>query len=197
MKKYKFLFIIIILSTLSFITYEKANANISNNKYQKIEWENLIPKSWNMEKVVKNAFRGIKVEQISEDEEFAGDNKKIDLAIKRLRKALDTAPVNNSMNGKYIKIAGYIAPLEYTENRKIKEFFLVPYFGGCIHSPPPPANQIIYVRSKNGIDFETMEGGAMLSGKLEIKSTAKKDMGVAGYFMQLDNIEVYKEEQNI
>lgn len=173
---------------------KKEEKSLIEDKYKKIEWEELIPKDWDAEKIIDKIFKGIKIEDISEDEEFSGDDKKIDKAIKELRKVLDNAPVKDSMNGKYIKIVGYIAPLEYTESRTIKEFFLVPYFGGCIHSPPPPANQIIYVKSKNGIDLDLMQETVIVSGKLEIKRVPKKDMGVAGYFMQLDNIEIYKDK---
>jgi uncharacterized protein len=44
------------------------------------------------------------------------------------------------LDGRLMKIAGYIVPAETTEDGKLKEFFLVPYFGACIHVPPPPPN---------------------------------------------------------
>ena len=53
---------------------------------------------------------------------------------------------NKSLNGKVVKIPGYLIPLHY-EAREIKEFMLVPYIGACIHVPPPPANQLVYVIS--------------------------------------------------
>ena len=53
---------------------------------------------------------------------------------------------NNSLNGKVVKIPGYLIPLHY-EAQEIKEFMLVPYIGACIHVPPPPANQLVYVIS--------------------------------------------------
>jgi hypothetical protein len=53
---------------------------------------------------------------------------------------------NKSLNGKVVKIPGYLIPLHY-EAQEIKEFMLVPYIGACIHVPPPPANQLVYVIS--------------------------------------------------
>lgn len=52
--------------------------------------------------------------------------------------------VTEKYNGETVRIPGYIVPLEY-DGSKIKQFLLVPYVGACIHVPPPPANQLIYV----------------------------------------------------
>ncbi len=59
------------------------------------------------------------------------------------------------LDGKPIRMPGYLLPLEF-DGRKVTEFLLVPYVGACIHTPPPPPNQIVHVRSKSG--FET-DGG--------------------------------------
>ena len=48
-------------------------------------------------------------------------------------------------NDKRVKLPGFVVPLEYSNKGKITEFLLVPYFGACIHYPPPPHNQIVYV----------------------------------------------------
>ena len=45
-------------------------------------------------------------------------------------------------NGKQVKLPGFVVPLEYSDKGRVKEFLLVPYFGACIHYPPPPPNQI-------------------------------------------------------
>ena len=59
------------------------------------------------------------------------------------------------LDGKPIRMPGYLLPLEF-DGRKVTEFLLVPYVGACIHTPPPPPNQIVHVRSESG--FET-DGG--------------------------------------
>ena len=50
------------------------------------------------------------------------------------------------LDGQFVKLPGFIVPLESDEGGLIDEFLLVPYFGACIHTPPPPPNQIVYVR---------------------------------------------------
>ena len=64
--------------------------------------------------------------------------------LKKLRQAWDNAPVNMQMVGQAVTLSGYVVPLEQNPDG-LTEFLLVPYYGACIHSPPPPANQIVHV----------------------------------------------------
>lgn len=59
------------------------------------------------------------------------------------------ALTNKELDGKVVRIPGYLLPLEFDEN-KVTEFFLVPYVGACIHTPPPPPNQIVHVSVEGG-----------------------------------------------
>jgi hypothetical protein len=49
------------------------------------------------------------------------------------------------LDGKFVKVPGFIVPLEDYEE-EAAEFLLVPYFGACVHTPPPPPNQLVYVK---------------------------------------------------
>ena len=62
---------------------------------------------------------------------------------------------NRQLDGQRIRMPGYLLPLEF-DGRKVSEFLLVPYVGACIHTPPPPPNQIVHVTAKNG--FEPGDG---------------------------------------
>ena len=64
-----------------------------------------------------------------------------------------TANVTGKFNGQTVRIPGYIVPLEF-DGAKIKQFLLVPYVGACIHVPPPPANQLIYVTSEKAHELK-------------------------------------------
>jgi hypothetical protein len=66
-----------------------------------------------------------------------------------------TQLANEELNGKPVRIPGYLLPLEFDGDR-VTEFFLVPYVGACIHTPPPPPNQIVHVRTDEGF---TTDGG--------------------------------------
>jgi len=50
-----------------------------------------------------------------------------------------------SVNGKRVRVPGYMVPLDDSA-RGVTEFILVPYYGACIHTPPPPPNQMVYVK---------------------------------------------------
>ncbi|PMO63700.1 hypothetical protein BCT04_15225 [Vibrio breoganii] len=71
-------------------------------------------------------------------------------------------------------IPGYVTPLEM-DGTKVTKFFLVPTAGACIHTPPPPANQIIYVEFDEGVEFESLATPVTISGQL-ISEIKKQDV---------------------
>lgn len=99
------------------------------------------------------------------------------------------------LNKKNIKIAGFIVPVETTEDWLITEFFLVPYFGACIHVPPPPPNQIIYVKYKKGLDTDTIADPFWVSGTLLIENV-NRDIAQSSYSLLAEQVEVYEEEES-
>jgi len=76
--------------------------------------------------------------------------------------------INDALNGQTVRMPGYLLPLE-TEGLAIREFLLVPFVGACIHVPPPPANQMVYVQLdqayENGSLFEAVWVEGVLSTK--------------------------------
>lgn len=52
---------------------------------------------------------------------------------------------NPAVDGRLVRIVGYVVPLE-RDRDGLRSLLLVPYFGACIHAPPPPANQVVYIR---------------------------------------------------
>lgn len=115
------------------------------------------------------------------------------------RKQFRTAVVEE-LNGQRVRIPGYLLPLEISETA-VNEFLLVPYFGACIHVPPPPLNQIVYVNiiQKGGYKVKTMYEPVWVSGQISVKSMVKDLFlvdGTAGidigYTLQASLIEPYK-----
>ena len=98
----------------------------------------------------------------------------------------------SEMQGKHIKLPGFIVPLDFDDNQVITEFFLVPYFGACLHLPPPPPNQIIYISHPDGIEVDALYDPFWLYGTLDtgiIENTTAK----SAYRMRLHHIEPYYE----
>ncbi len=75
------------------------------------------------------------------------------------------APVVNAYDGKLVKIPGFVVPLEGTDEL-VSEFLLVPYFGACIHVPPPPSNQIVYVKFEEGVAIDNIYDAIWVTGTL-------------------------------
>ena len=90
-----------------------------------------------------------------------------------------------------VKLPGFIVPLEMSKNGVIREFLLVPYFGACIHVPPPPPNQIVFVRMKQGISVNSIYDAQWITGRLKT-TIYESQMGSAAYVLDGDKAELYK-----
>ena len=148
--------------------------------YKDTNWDMLVPEDWNP----LRAFKGLNLGQLKDSDPRAIE------ALDRMREMWNSAPVQTSLNGARIRIAGFIVPLE-RQGDEIREFLLVPYFGACIHVPPPPANQIIYViPSKPLKDAQTMDA-FWVSGTLELAYANSPPWGASGYRMKGDIVVPY------
>ncbi len=96
--------------------------------------------------------------------------------------------LKTELDGKNVKIGGYVVPLDFTAT-KVTEFLLVPFVGACIHVPPPPANQIVYVKAKNGFTVKGEFDPVYVTGKMSAKITPT-GLAETGYTIQADTVEV-------
>ncbi len=98
----------------------------------------------------------------------------------------------SELNGSQIKIPGFVIPLEGDANT-VTEFLLVPYFGACIHVPPPPPNQIIYVKFPKGAPVQQLWDVIYLVGKISTESVST-ELATTAYVVEGDHIEAYVDE---
>ncbi len=99
--------------------------------------------------------------------------------------------IRPELNNTHVKIPGFVIPLE-SDADIIKEFLLVPYFGACIHVPPPPINQIIYVEFEKGAPVQELWDIVYVDGVLKTE-TKQSDIAQAGYKIMGKKIEPYTE----
>jgi len=111
----------------------------------------------------------------------------------RYQKALTSARVIDVVNNAAIKLPAYIVPLEFDDDQKVTQFFLVPYFGACLHLPPPPPNQTIFVNYPQGLKLESLYDAYWISGILKI-STVESDIATAAYTIDMQYYELYTDE---
>lgn len=147
-----------------------------------ITWDALVPPNWDPFK----DFKGLNF-QLMDD----GDPRAMQF-LKRMREVWDNAPPNPQVVGQDVRIPGFVVPLEDSKEG-MKEFLLVPYFGACIHSPPPPANQIIHVLPKSPAKGLRSMDTVWISGRI---STVRTDsfMGAASYRIEAVDVAPYQEK---
>jgi len=101
------------------------------------------------------------------------------------------APVVKELDGQAVKLPGYIVPLDVTEEGRVTEFLLVPYFGACIHVPPPPSNQIVHVTTELGVLLDALYQPFWIEGAMKVEQSSS-ELAEAGYQMQADKIYAYE-----
>lgn len=145
---------------------------------RQINWEELIPADWDPMQMLK----GVDLSKLTDADPRAAE------LMAKLQAALNDAPPNPALDGQLVRLPGFVVPLEEGKGG-LTEFLLVPYFGACIHMPPPPANQILHVRPKSPVKFRAMDT-VWISGRLRAQ---RKDspMGSAGYSMAADSVTRY------
>ncbi len=107
------------------------------------------------------------------------------------RQQAPDAPVVKSLDGQQVKLPGYIVPLEVNEEGRTTEFLLVPYYGACIHVPPPPPNQIVHIFSEMGVRVEDLYQPYWIEGKMQVRASSS-ELADAGYQMEAEKIYAYE-----
>jgi hypothetical protein len=99
--------------------------------------------------------------------------------------------IRTDLDGKEVRIAGFVTPLGF-DGSSISEFLLVPYVGACIHVPPPPANQIVFV---SGNADDAISDGLLypvwVTGKLRAVPLTT-DLAQVGYQIEDAQVERYE-----
>ncbi len=153
---------------------------LNGQEVKVVEWEALMPADFSLDDIFSQS------DQLSAIDDF---DPKAQQLLDEMMIAMQSAPVVPEMDGKMIKVPGYVVPIQ-SDGLTVTEFFLVPYFGACIHVPPPPSNQIIYVRFEPGTHVENLYDAIWVTGTLKTE-VVKNDMATSGYTMEAYQIEPY------
>ncbi len=145
---------------------------------KQITWMELVPPGWDPSK----DFKDIDLGKLEDNDPRAAE------LLQKMQDVLNNAPTNAALNGVQVRLPGFVVPLEESKGL-VSEFLLVPYFGACIHTPPPPANQILHVRPRTPVKFRAMDA-VWVSGPLR---TERNDsmMGASGYSMTAEAVTKY------
>lgn len=157
------------------------NTAANNSPVQVLEWEDLVPKDWNPNALLKD----FDVDSIED-----GTDKAKEFETK-LKEIWDNAPARKDLENKIVKLPGFVVPLE-TDGKVITEFLLVPYQGACIHTPPPPANQTVYVKTgPTDAKIRHLFDTVWVTGKLTIEKV-NSELAIAGYTLLASKVEPFE-----
>lgn len=154
--------------------------------FTELDWEALIPPEWRPDKLMAD----YKVDDLADDDPRAQE------LMEKLQGLWQQAPVVPDLDGQRVRLPGFVVPLE-ADAQTMAEFLLVPYYGACIHVPPPPANQTVHVVTAKGGEYH---GGLFdtvwVNGTLKVERLSS-ELGDAGYRIDAVLVEPYEGEPGV
>lgn len=158
---------------------------------RQVEWDDLMPDGF-VESILESATNSFSA---TDSFSFDDDSEEGIAAYEDLKTQLASAPIVPELNNEFVKIAGFVVPLDFDfESETFQDFLLVPYFGACIHVPPPPSNQIVHVRSEKPLNQEMLDYAVWVTGTLTTESVYSEE-AYAGYSIKNAGLEIYEEEE--
>jgi uncharacterized protein len=155
---------------------------------KEIDWDELIPEGYRQDNILAKYQSRIDSLQDNSEESWQ--------LYQAIEEEMTNAPLNEKLNEQWIKLPGFIAPFKHKDTL-ITEFLLVPYFGACIHVPPPPTNQIVFVKTAqgHGIEIDDIFQPFWVMGQISVQRK-KTDVGEAGYRISEATIASYEQEDS-
>jgi len=161
-------------------------------EYKTVEWIDLLPEA-DLQALLNPPEYLNNIEEGSADDQNLLEQLTIDNTdnLDTYQQSLVSTNIRSEFDGENIRIAGYLVPLEFDSPEVVTQAFLVPYFGACIHVPPPPPNQIILLNTK-GLNLNDMYSPYWVSG--EVSTTLNEnDLATSAYEMEVLSYELYSE----
>ena len=168
------------------LSFASTNAQAAaQDEVRNLEWEDLMPQGWDPM---------LELELLLGDfeQDLPDDDARAEELYEAYLDAARQAPVVSELDGQRVRLPGFVIPLDF-EGTDTSEFLLVPFFGACIHVPPPPSNQIIYVKTTLGYPLDELFDPVWVTGVISTLAHLN-DIGDAGYTMQATRIEPYSWE---
>jgi uncharacterized protein len=153
----------------------------SESDVREINWDTLIPEDWRPE---------VLMEQYNASE-LSDDDPRAQQLLDKLKALWSQAPVVPALEGQRVKLPGFVVPLEM-DAEKVDQFLLVPYYGACIHVPPPPANQTVHVLTREGTAFNgQLFDTVWVTGTMRVERLSS-ELAEAGYRLEDASVTPYE-----
>lgn len=164
-------------------TWLGAPGVLAQERPEVIDWKHLVPTGYDPSEPMRKYQKEVS--------SLRDNDPRAERAAERLRQAWENAPVVQSLSNKVVKLSGFLVTLE-GDGKAVSEFLLVPYFGACIHVPPPPSNQVVLVRTgTRSFKVNQMFDMVSVTGTLRTER-ARNDLASASYVIEATQVEVHK-----
>lgn len=160
-----------------------ASAGHAAGDVRQLEWDDLMPQDW-------DPYAKLEALREGSGDDIVDGSPEADALMREFVTAGRSAPVVGELDGQNVKLPGFVVPLDF-DGQEITEFLLVPYFGACIHVPPPPANQIVYVKFPDAYQLGGLFDAVWVTGTLKTQAHLN-EVGDAGYTLEASKIELYE-----
>jgi len=141
-------------------------------EYIDLEWDDLLPEG---ETTIPNALRSL----LPHDEEMPLSSRQP-----------ESSGVRHDWNGKIVRLPGFIVPIDY-KGTGVTAFILVPYVGACVHVPPPPANQLVFVTTSIPYESKGLFEPVNVIGMFGVSSLSTQ-LAEIGYALSADDIRPFR-----
>ena len=166
---------------------EEKKKALSDKEYRELDWKELAPDTESEDKIIAK-YQPL----IDKIPEGAKDAKPI---YDKMIAEFNALPANPKLDGQKIKIPGYVTVLEQDKGL-VREFLLVPYYGACIHVPPPPLNNTLLIKLKKDqrLHIDDVYEPVWVKGVIQTKNT-KTDLATAGYLINNAEVKLFDSEE--
>jgi hypothetical protein len=85
---------------------------------------------------------------------------------------------------------GFVIPIDVTAEG-VTSFVLVPYVGACIHTPPPPPNQLVFVTTETPWPGDDLWDAVWVTGVMQ-NQPQSTEVAETGYSLSAEAMEIYE-----
>ncbi len=163
---------------------DSENKTEVTSEVKELGWEKLVPEGFRPAENPLASMTESEIDRLMDGSEASNN------ILAEMEVQMSYAPTVPQLDGQRIKIPGYVVPLEFDGQSEMNEFLIVPYFGACIHTPPPPANQVIHANSEKTLTMENPYDPIWAIGVLKT-DTKISEMAEAGYQLEIEQILPY------
>lgn len=154
-----------------------------------IQWEDLVPEGF---VPMQSPLSNMSQEQI---DKLFDDSEESNRELAEIQEMMNFAPTVPALDGQRVKLPGYVVPLDFDGQTTLTEFLLVPYYGACIHTPPPPANQVVHANAYDSVTVKDTYDPVWAIGTMRTE-TVRSNLAEAGYTLEIDKLVPYRESDS-